>query len=42
MPLVISGPGAGPEIKAAGVMEDMLQLANTLQNKNHTFKIFKQ
>jgi len=33
MPLVISGPGAGPEIKAAGVMEDMLQLANTLQNK---------
>jgi homoserine dehydrogenase len=33
MPLVISGPGAGPEIKAAGVMEDMLQLANILQNK---------
>jgi homoserine dehydrogenase len=32
MPLVISGPGAGPEIKAAGVMEDMLQLANVLQN----------
>ena len=31
MPLVISGPGAGPEIKAAGVMEDMLQLANILQ-----------
>jgi homoserine dehydrogenase len=30
MPLVISGPGAGPEIKAAGVMEDMLQLANIL------------
>lgn len=33
MPLVISGPGAGPEIKAAGVMEDMLQLAGILQNK---------
>jgi homoserine dehydrogenase len=33
MPLVISGPGAGPEIKAAGVMEDMLQLASILQNK---------
>jgi homoserine dehydrogenase len=33
MPLVISGPGAGPEIKAAGVMEDMLQLANILQNQ---------
>ncbi len=32
MPLVISGPGAGPEIKAAGVMEDMLQLANILHN----------
>lgn len=30
MPLVISGPGAGPEIKVAGVMEDMLQLANIL------------
>jgi homoserine dehydrogenase len=33
MPLVISGPGAGPEIKAAGVMEDMLQLANILQHR---------
>ncbi|RPI06491.1 MAG: homoserine dehydrogenase [Ignavibacteriae bacterium] len=36
LPLVISGPGAGPEIKAAGVMEDMLQLANVLQNKLQT------
>jgi homoserine dehydrogenase len=33
MPLVISGPGAGPEIKVAGVIEDMLQLANLLQNR---------
>jgi homoserine dehydrogenase len=33
MPLVISGPGAGPEIKVAGVIEDMLQLASILQNK---------
>lgn len=33
MPLVISGPGAGPEIKVAGVMEDMLQLTGILQNK---------
>ncbi len=33
MPLVISGPGAGPEIKVAGVMEDMLQLANILQHR---------
>jgi len=34
MPLVISGPGAGPEIKAAGVMEDMLQLANICRTKS--------
>jgi homoserine dehydrogenase len=33
MPLVISGPGAGSEIKVAGVIEDMLQLANILQKK---------
>jgi homoserine dehydrogenase len=39
MPLVISGPGAGPEIKAAGVMEDMLQLANILQNKPLPFNV---
>ena len=31
MPLIISGPGAGPEIKAAGVMEDMLQLAGVVR-----------
>lgn len=35
MPLVISGPGAGPVIKAAGVMEDMLQIANLLQHRMH-------
>jgi homoserine dehydrogenase len=33
MPLVISGPGAGPEIKAAGVMEDMLQIAGIFQSR---------
>ncbi len=33
MPLVISGPGAGPEMKVAGVLEDMLQLAAALQSK---------
>jgi homoserine dehydrogenase len=32
MPLVISGPGAGPEVKVAGVIEDMLQLAIVIQN----------
>jgi homoserine dehydrogenase len=33
MPLVISGPGAGPEMKVAGVLEDMLQLAASLQGR---------
>jgi homoserine dehydrogenase len=33
MPLVISGPGAGPEIKVAGVIEDMLQVSGILQNR---------
>jgi homoserine dehydrogenase len=28
-PLVISGPGAGPEVTAAGVLGDMLRLAGT-------------
>jgi homoserine dehydrogenase len=39
MPLVISGPGAGPEIKVAGVIEDMLQLANLLQNRASSMNI---
>jgi homoserine dehydrogenase len=33
LPLVISGPGAGPEVKVAGVIEDMLQLTAVMQNK---------
>jgi homoserine dehydrogenase len=28
-PLVISGPGAGPEVTAAGILNDILMLANT-------------
>ena len=28
-PLVITGPGAGPAVTAAGVLNDVLQLANT-------------
>jgi homoserine dehydrogenase len=33
MPLAISGPGAGPEMKVSGVLEDMLQLAAAFQGK---------
>ena len=33
MPLVISGPGAGPEVKVGGVIEDMLQIAAVMQSK---------
>ena len=29
-PLVIQGPGAGPEVTAAGVFADLLRLANYL------------
>jgi aspartokinase/homoserine dehydrogenase 1 len=28
-PLVITGPGAGPAVTAAGVLNDLLQLAAT-------------
>jgi aspartokinase/homoserine dehydrogenase 1 len=29
-PLVVQGPGAGPEVTAAGVFADLLRLAGTL------------
>ena len=29
-PLVVQGPGAGPEVTAAGVFADLLRLANYL------------
>jgi homoserine dehydrogenase len=30
VPLVVSGPGAGPEVTAAGVLGDMIDLAHQI------------
>ena len=29
-PLVVSGPGAGPEVTAAGILGDIINLASTM------------
>jgi aspartokinase/homoserine dehydrogenase 1 len=31
-PLVVRGPGAGPEVTAAGVLADVLSVARTVSN----------